>query len=108
MLRRPVALQAPGPSALRLMLVDDFHLVHRTMARIAAHPPVHMNRMVEIGVVRNIVDLHPVDRRPVALPAIDAARTASNLGLCALTCWWQLMQVWTAGTFECEATSTKL
>lgn len=44
-----------------LVLVDDLHFIDGAMATVATHPAVHVNSVVEIGVVRNLVDTDPVD-----------------------------------------------
>jgi hypothetical protein len=59
--RRTMAVEAPF-HAQRLGLVDFGHLVHRAVTAVAANASVHMDRMVEIGVVRKAMDLNPRDR----------------------------------------------
>ena len=39
-----------------------FHLVHLAVAMHATDAAVHVNRMVEVNIARESVDLHPVDR----------------------------------------------
>lgn len=59
--RSAVAIETPG-HALGLVLVNDFHFIDRAMAAVAAHATIHVNGVVEISVVRHLVDAHPIDR----------------------------------------------
>ena len=68
---RAVAIETPFHT-LRFVLKDDPHFVNGTVARIAAHTSVHVDRMVKVRIVRNAVNFHPVDRRPIALAAIPS------------------------------------
>jgi hypothetical protein len=67
--RRAMALEAPG-HALGLVLIDHFHLVNRAMTGKAAYTAVHVHRVIEIGVVRDAVDLYPIDCRAVTLSTV--------------------------------------
>lgn len=58
--RSAVAIEAPG-HALRLVLVNDLHFIDRAVTTVAAHATIHVNGVVEIGVVGHLVDAHPVD-----------------------------------------------
>jgi hypothetical protein len=58
--RGAVAVEAPG-HALRLVLVNDLHFIYSAVAAVAAHATIHVNGVVEIGVVWNLVDADPVD-----------------------------------------------
>ena len=59
--RGPVALQTPS-HAVRLGVVNDFHMVHMTVTGYAANPPVHMDGVVEIDVVRGLMNADPGNR----------------------------------------------
>ena len=59
--RSPVALQAPS-HAVRFGVVDDLHMVDMTVTGHAANPPVHMDGVVEINVVRGLVNADPRNR----------------------------------------------
>ena len=56
-----MAIQAPR-HALGLVLVDNLHFIDGAVATVAAHATVHVNSVVKIGVVRNLVNANPVDR----------------------------------------------
>ena len=60
-LRVAMALQTPA-HAQPLDLRDLLHLVDPAVTRNAAHAASNMGAMVKIGIVRQIVDLDPVDR----------------------------------------------
>jgi hypothetical protein len=75
-LGRAVAIKAPL-HAERLGLVDLVHLVDRPVAAVAADSAVHMDRMIEVGVVGQSVNLHPGDRL-ARLPALaDRSETGA-------------------------------
>ena len=57
--------------AKRLGVLNHLHLVNLAMALIAGHPAVHMDGMVEINVVGNLVNLHPRDWRVVGRAVAD-------------------------------------
>src|SRR6478609_8867825 len=65
-----MAVQAPA-HAERLVLVDLFHLIDPTVTAHAADAAGHVGAVVEVGVVREVVDLHPFNglARLVALAA---------------------------------------
>ena len=67
-----VAVQTPLHTE-RLGLVDYAHLVHRSVATVATDPAVHVDRVIEVGVVRQTVDLHPRDGL-AGLPAFTHRR----------------------------------
>src|SRR5512145_2518409 len=48
--------------AQRLGMIYLHHLVDLTMAMNATDSAVHMDRMVEVNVIRNLMDLHPLNR----------------------------------------------
>ena len=58
--RIPVTVQTES-HAKRLGVIDLVHLVDLTMTVNAAHTPIHVNRVIEVNVVRNFVNLHPRD-----------------------------------------------
>ena len=43
------------------MLVNDLHFINRAMAAVATDTTIHVSGVVEIGVIGNLVDAHPVD-----------------------------------------------
>jgi hypothetical protein len=57
----PVAFQTPS-HAVRLGVVNDLHMVDMTVTGYAANPPVHMDGMVKIDVVRGLVNADPRNR----------------------------------------------
>jgi len=56
--RCPVTVEAPF-HAQGFCFIDYTHFIDRSMAAIAAYAAVHMHGMVEIGVIRQSVDLNP-------------------------------------------------
>ena len=57
----PVTLQAPS-HAVRFGVVDNLHMVHMTVTGHAANPSVHMDGVVEIDVVRGLMNADPRNR----------------------------------------------
>ena len=57
-IQAPLHLQRRG-------LRDDRHLIDPAMARRATDTFIHMNRMIEIGEVRQVVNAHPFQRLAV-------------------------------------------
>src|SRR6478735_4065462 len=55
-----MAVQAPA-HAERLVLVDLFHLIDPTMTTHAADAAGHVGAVIEVSVVREVVDLDPLD-----------------------------------------------
>lgn len=53
-----VAIQAP-PHGEGLIMANHFHFIDFAMATRAGHAAVDVNRMIEVGVVRKLVQLHP-------------------------------------------------
>lgn len=45
-----------------LCVVDHRHFVNTTVAFDTTDPPIDVRRMVEVGILGNLVDLHPLDR----------------------------------------------
>jgi len=68
-LRVAMAVQAPAHTE-RLVLVNFFHLIDPAVTAHAADAAGHVGAVVEVSVVGEIVDLHPLDgpARLVALP----------------------------------------
>ncbi len=60
LLRVAMAVEAPT-HALRLIVPDDFHVVHRPMTAGAANPAVHVHGVIKIHVIRGLVDADPFD-----------------------------------------------
>ncbi len=56
-----MTIQAPAHAEL-LMLIDLLHLIDTTMTRHTTDPTCHMGAVVEVHVVRQVVDLDPLDR----------------------------------------------
>ena len=99
--RGAVALETPA-HALGLVMPDDLHAVDVAVAGDAADAAIHVGGVVEINVVRRLVDADPGN----GLAVFQAVRTGSNFGLRALIWVWQFMQVWVVGTLEWEDFST--
>ena len=57
-MRIPMAFEAKG-HAEGLGVVYFFHLVNASVALNATHPSVYVNGMIEINVVRRLVDADP-------------------------------------------------
>lgn len=74
-----MAIQAPA-HALRLVLIDNFHLVDGSMAAVTAHTAVYVHRMVKVSVVGDFVDSDPVD----GLTSLPALTDGSKLGAIGL------------------------
>lgn len=75
-LRGTMTIQTPL-HAQRLGLVDNAHFVHRAMAAITADAAVHVNGMVEVGIIGEAMDLNPRNRL-TGLPAItDSSKTGA-------------------------------
>ena len=74
-----MAIQAPG-HALWLVLVDDLHFIDGAVATVAAHATVHVNSVVEIGVVGNLVDANPVNGL-TGLPTLTHRSQLRAIGL---------------------------
>ena len=64
LLGRAVAIKAPS-HRVRLILIYHFHLVDVAVAALAGNPAVHVCGMIEIDIVRRLVDAHPFDRLPI-------------------------------------------
>jgi len=77
-LGRTVAVQTPL-HAEGLGLIDHAHLIDGAMAAIAAHTTVHMDGVVEVGVVGQTVNLHPGNRL-AGLPAFTHGSEARAIG----------------------------
>ena len=56
----PGGSQTP-PHGQRLLLIDSGHLVDSTVAHRASHTMIDVNRMIEVDVVRHIVNSAPRD-----------------------------------------------
>ena len=56
-----MTLQAPF-HLQRLCLIDDRHLIDLAMTCRAAHAFIHVNRMIEVGEVRQVMHAHPFKR----------------------------------------------
>ena len=50
-LRCTMAVETPFHTQ-GLGLIDDAHFIHGTVATVAAHAAVHMDSMIEVGVIR--------------------------------------------------------
>ena len=60
-LRSAMAFETPA-HALGFGVIDDFHVVHLTVTGDATDSPVHMHGMVEVDVIRCLVDSDPGNR----------------------------------------------
>ena len=56
-----MALQTPA-HAVRFGVIDDFHVIDLAVAGDTAHAAVHVDGVVEINVVRRLVDPDPRNR----------------------------------------------
>ena len=60
-LRSAMALETPA-HAVGFGMVDDFHVIHLSVTGHATDAPVHVNRMVEVDVIRRLVNPYPGNR----------------------------------------------
>src|SRR5947207_15648325 len=67
-LRLPMAIETPTHLKVA-RFPSERHLVHLAVAGRAADAFVHMDAMVEVNVIRQIVNADPFDR-PAGLPAL--------------------------------------
>src|SRR5262249_41694996 len=73
-----LAVAAHAPAHLeRAVLVDAIHVLHRAVALLARQPRAHVALVVELHVVRQVMDLDPRD----LLTAVVVARELHDLGL---------------------------
>lgn len=96
-----VTIQTPC-HRLILVLMHDLHLIDSAVARNTRYATVYVGRVIEIHVVRQSVDAHPVDRfaRPPALmkvlefwrPSVNS-RQARGSGLALLVDRFRAMAV---------------
>ena len=100
-LRIAMALEAPSHSERRLG-AHDLHLVDAPVTRDAADAGREVRAVIEVGVARKLVDLHPLDRL-AALPAGADRREARAVGLHHRVA---AMQTCVGGTIALAATST--
>jgi len=77
--RITVALETPR-HRMRFCMVNLVHLIHFTVATHAADPAVHVHRMVEIHMLRRLVDLNPLHR----LARLPGVAHGLELGILAL------------------------
>ena len=72
-LGRTMAIETPT-HRVGLRLIDDLHFVDVAMAALAGNPPVDVGGVVEINVVRCLVDAHPLDRLTIVAGVGDVHR----------------------------------
>ena len=96
-----VAVEAPF-HLQRVLLPREVHQVDAPVAGDASDAFVHVDAVVEVDEVRQIVHLDPLDRRLVR----KLARTGSSIGLSIQICEWQFMHVLVGGTPAYEERST--
>lgn len=65
-----MAIQTPA-HAVWLGVFDDIHLVDLPMAFVATHAAIHMHGVVEINIVRRLVNPHPGNRFPALETCAD-------------------------------------
>ncbi len=82
-LRCAVAVQTPS-HRVGLSLVNHFHLVNVAVAALARNAARQVSGVVEINVVRRLVDPHPFDRAPVILGMLRVHRAMKRLELRAV------------------------
>lgn len=71
--RSLVAIKAPR-HRLALCLIDDFHLIDVAVAALAGNSAIHVSGMVEINVIRRLVNPDPLDRLAVVAGIADIHR----------------------------------
>ena len=102
LLRRAVAVEAPGHLEGRV-LRDERHLVDAAVAGLAADALGDVDRVVEVDVVRQVVDLDPLDRLVRSASSRARARAPGDW----FQIWeWQFMQVFVGGMLAKAACST--
>src|SRR5262245_37955641 len=69
-LRIAMTIEAPAHKQ-RLVLIGEWHFIHAPMALDAADPFVHMNAVVEIRELSQIVNSLPGDRSPCSITGSD-------------------------------------
>jgi len=83
-LRCTVTLKAPA-HGMRLCLINHLHLIDVSVAALAGDPPVHVRRVVEVNVVRRLVDPNPFDRLPIVSGIVHIHRPVKRSQLRAVT-----------------------
>ena len=101
-LRVAVAVEAPVHHQ-RGVLVDERHLVDLPVAGGAADALVHVDAVVEIHEIGQIVDPRSSVR---GLSSRKLARTGSRIGAFVQICEWQFMHVLVGGMFANADSST--
>ena len=88
------AVAVEAPLHLQRLRLPERHLVDAPVAGGAADALVHVDAVVEVDEVGQVVDLDPLDRRRRVR---KLARTGSSIGLSFQICEWQFMQVLVGG-----------
>ena len=92
-----MAIEAPG-HAERLVVPDLFHLVDSTVAAHTTHAPCNVDRVIEVGIIGQLVDANPWYGHAAGV----RWRSGASFALVALMLPsfgpWQLMQTWDVGT----------
>ncbi len=52
-------------------MIDDFHFIHVAVAALAGNPAVHVRGVVEVNVIRSLMNPHPLDRLAVIAWIVD-------------------------------------
>jgi hypothetical protein len=78
--RVAVTFETPAHTQ-RLGVVDNGHFVDLAVAFHTTHPTIHMNRMVEVRVVWNLVELDPLDGLPSVVFVVLIHRLTERLQL---------------------------
>src|SRR4051812_41339616 len=61
-LRRRIAMALQAKTHAERLRVEHFiHLVHTTVTLYTTHTAIHVNRVIEIGVIGKLMDLHPLN-----------------------------------------------
>ena len=78
----------------RVLLLHQRHLVDAPVAGLAAHPLLHVDAVVEVDEVGQVVDADPAQRLVVAEAGADRLE---NRRRADQICEWQFMQVLVGG-----------
>lgn len=80
LLRSAVALKAEGHTQA-LVVMHLAHLMHVAVTAFAGNTTVHVGLVAEVGVVRKLMDTHPLDWLTIVVLVIFIHRTAQRLKL---------------------------
>lgn len=98
-----VTLEAPAHREVG-SLPCEWHLIYATVLTDATDAFVHVDRVIEIDILRQVVHAHPLQRSPVR----QLPRTGCSSGATVQSWEWQFMQVFVGGRFANEDFSTEV